>query len=106
MQSQPLQRTYSTISRTTIARLDLSSLNFRSSPEPEPLLSVVATLIVCVVFPSRNPDIASIDRRCPEEPDLDIEPSETPRSTMVGRRDLEVPLAFSSEEPYVEGEFV
>jgi hypothetical protein len=105
MQSLPWQRTYSTISRTTIARLDLSSLKFRASPEPEQLLSAVATLIVCVVFASRDPAIASIDRSCAEEPDLDIELSGTPRSTMVGRRDLGALPAFSSEL-YVADEFV
>ena len=48
------KRTHSTISRMTLARFALSSLYFRSSPLPEPVLSVVATLLVCVMLPLRE----------------------------------------------------
>src|SRR6266550_8440188 len=54
--------TYKTISRITIARLHLSSLNLRSSTEL--LLSVVTTLKVWLVVPLRFLPIESEDRRC------------------------------------------
>ena len=86
---------HSTISRMILERLALSSLYFLSSPEP--LLSVVATLFVCVVYPLRRPIRESTERRPADESGLDegsdgvddmdgIEPSDVTRpfSTIVG----------------------
>lgn len=82
--------TYSTISRTILARLLLSSLYLRSSPLPEPVLSVVATLLVWVVVPLRIPIIASEERRCALDsgldPYVDKTASARPVSTTVGLR--------------------
>ena len=82
----------------TRARFALSSLYFRSSPLPEPVLSVVATLFVCVMLPLREMfPRPSVLRRLTDsgredgEPDPadDNETSEgrRPWSTIVGRRE-------------------
>ena len=88
--------THSTISRMTLARFALSSLHLRSSPAPDPPLSVVATLLVCVALPRLRP---SVERRLTDSGREEGEPDDMddtdisegmrpgPPSTIVGRRD-------------------
>lgn len=74
-----------------LARFDLSSLYFRSSPAPEPPLSVVAILIVCVPLALRmlpredNTEESGRDEDATDE--AEASDGIRPVSTIVGRRE-------------------
>ena len=85
----------------TRARFPLSSLYFRSSEEP--LLSVVAMLMVCEVVPLLNPAIASGDRSWADmEAAREIVFSEFALSTTVGLREREILGESSGDPPYID----
>ena len=89
----------------TRARFALSSLCLRSSAPPDPVLSVVATLFVCVVIPIRPSVERSVIDSGRDDDAIDaveVSDGSRPPSTIVGRRERVGGVSAGGSPPYID----